>query len=303
MPTGYDLLGLVTGSEGMLGVVTEVTVRILRTPESARAAADRLSTSSEAAATASPRIIAAGIIPGGMEMMDKPAIKAAEDFVHAGYPLDAEALLDRRARRPACRGRSSARAGREIRAAHGALTCRISNSEAERLAFWAGRKAAFPAVGRISPDYYCMDGTIPRKQLPQRARTHAGNVRQVRAARRQRLPRRRRQSASADPLRRQQAGRARARRGIWRRYFAAVRGGRRRADRRARRRRREARSDAGDVQRRSISPSSSGSNAPSTKADCSIRAKCFPMLHRCAELGRMHVHRRSDLRFPICPRF
>ncbi|RJF81942.1 FAD-binding protein [Azospirillum cavernae] len=163
---GYDLLGIVTGSEGLLGIVTEVTVRILRKPATARAVLIGFP-SSEQGGDCVAAIIAAGIIPGGMEMMDRPAIHAAEAFVHAGYPLDVEALLIVELDGPAAEvdhliGRVAA-----IAADKGAVCTRVSNSEEERLAFWAGRKAAFPAVGRISPDYYCMDGTIPRKALPQ----------------------------------------------------------------------------------------------------------------------------------------
>jgi len=112
------------------------------------------------------KIIGAGIIPGGMEMMDKPAIHAAEDFVHAGYPLDVEALLIVELDGPEAECNHLLERVREIAKACGAATMRASNSEEERLKFWAGRKAAFPAVGRISPDYYCMDGTIPRAKLP-----------------------------------------------------------------------------------------------------------------------------------------
>ncbi len=161
---GYDLLALVIGSEGMLGVVTEVTVRILRSPESARALLIAFD-SSESAGACVAGIIAAGIIPGGMEMMDKPAIEAAEDFVHVGYPREAEALLIVELDGPPVEADYLVDLVEKIALAHGATQCRISNSEAERLAFWAGRKAAFPAVGRLSPDYYCMDGTIPRKEL------------------------------------------------------------------------------------------------------------------------------------------
>jgi glycolate oxidase len=162
---GYDLLGLMTGSEGLLGVVTEVTVRILRRPETARALLIGFP-SSEQAGQCVADIIGAGIIPGGMEMMDRPAIHAAEDFVHAGYPLECEALLIVELDGPGTEvdhliGRVEA-----IALENGSTTCRISQSEEERMVFWAGRKAAFPAVGRISPDYYCMDGTIPRKELP-----------------------------------------------------------------------------------------------------------------------------------------
>ncbi len=163
---GYDLLGVITGSEGLLGVVTEVTVRILKKPECARAVLVGFASSEDAGECVS-RIIGAGIIPGGMEMMDRPAIHAVEEFVHAGYPLDVEALLIVELDGPQAEvdhliARVEAIA-RDCRAA----TCRVSTSEEERLLFWAGRKAAFPAVGRISPDYYCMDGTIPRARLPQ----------------------------------------------------------------------------------------------------------------------------------------
>ncbi|HVT56538.1 MAG TPA: FAD-linked oxidase C-terminal domain-containing protein [Xanthobacteraceae bacterium] len=162
---GYDWLSVIIGSEGLLGVVTEITVRILKKPETARAVLLGFPTS-EAAGDCVAKIIGAGIIPGGMEMMDKPAIEAAEAFVHAGYPLDVEALLIVELDGPDAEcshllGRVS-----EIARGCGATTLRASNSEEERINFWAGRKAAFPAVGRISPDYYCMDGTIPRGKLP-----------------------------------------------------------------------------------------------------------------------------------------
>ena len=162
----YDLLGIMTGSEGLLGVVTEVTVRILRRPETARAVLIGFP-SNEAAGDCVAAIIAAGIIPGGMEMMDRPAIHAAEDFVHAGYPLDVEALLSVELDGPEAEVDHLIGEVERIAGGLGALNLRVSTSEEERLAFWAGRKAAFPAVGRISPDYYCMDGTIPRKALPQ----------------------------------------------------------------------------------------------------------------------------------------
>lgn len=162
---GYDLLALVVGSEGLLGVVTEVTVRILPAPETARAVLVAFD-SSEAAGACVADIIAAGIIPGGMEMMDRPAINAAEDFVHAGYPREAEALLIVELDGPDVEVDHLLERVEAIARARGAFECRVSTSDAERMAFWAGRKAAFPAVGRISPDYYCMDGTIPRKELP-----------------------------------------------------------------------------------------------------------------------------------------
>ncbi|HEY4862987.1 MAG TPA: FAD-linked oxidase C-terminal domain-containing protein [Xanthobacteraceae bacterium] len=162
---GYDLLAVIIGSEGLLGVVTEVTVRILKRPETARALLVGFPTS-EAAGDCVAKIIGAGIIPGGMEMMDRPAIHATEDFVHAGYPLDVEALLIIELDGPEAECNHLLDRVSKIAKDCGASTLRASNSEEERLKFWAGRKAAFPAVGRISPDYYCMDGTIPRAKLP-----------------------------------------------------------------------------------------------------------------------------------------
>ncbi len=162
---GYDLMGVMTGSEGLLGVITDVTVRILRQPTAARALLIGFG-SSEAAGDTVAAIIAGGIIPGGMEMMDRPAIHAAEAFVHADYPLDAEALLIVELDGPPAEVDHLIGRVREIAEAKGATSIRVSESEAERLLFWAGRKTAFPAIGRISPDYYCMDGTIPRHKLP-----------------------------------------------------------------------------------------------------------------------------------------
>jgi glycolate oxidase len=162
---GYDLIGIVTGSEGLLGVVTEITVRILKKPEMARAVLVGFP-SSEDAGDCVAKIIGAGIIPGGMEMMDKPAIHAAEAFVHAGYPLDVEALLIVELDGPQAECDHLIARVEAIARSCKAVTCQVSTSEQERLLFWAGRKAAFPAVGRISPDYYCMDGTIPRAKLP-----------------------------------------------------------------------------------------------------------------------------------------
>jgi glycolate oxidase len=164
-PGGYDLIGVVTGSEGLLGVVTEVTVRILKKPETARAVLVGFPSSEDAGECVS-RIIGAGIIPGGMEMMDKPAIHATEEFVHAGYPLDVEALLIVELDGPQAEVDHLIERVASIAKECRSTTLRVSNSEEERVLFWAGRKAAFPAVGRISPDYYCMDGTIPRAKLP-----------------------------------------------------------------------------------------------------------------------------------------
>jgi len=163
---GYDLLALMIGSEGMLGVVVEVTVKLLPIPERAQvvlAAFDDVGK----AGTAVGEIIGAGIIPAGLEMMDGPAVQAVEDFVHAGYPTDAAAIL-------LCEVDGSNQevsehilAVRKLLERCGATEVRTAENEAERLRFWQGRKSAFPAMGRISPDYYCMDGTIPRHRLPE----------------------------------------------------------------------------------------------------------------------------------------
>jgi glycolate oxidase len=165
-PRGLDLLGIVVGSEGLLGVVTEVIVRILPKPELARALLVGFA-DVESAGQCVADVIAAGIIPAGMEMMDRPAIHAAEAFVHVGYPLDVEALLIVELDGPAAECDHLIETVAAIAQENGSITLRVSTSEEERLAMWAGRKAAFPAVGRISPDYYCMDGTIPRRRLPQ----------------------------------------------------------------------------------------------------------------------------------------
>nr|WP_025899345.1 FAD-linked oxidase C-terminal domain-containing protein [Sneathiella glossodoripedis] len=162
---GYDLLGVITGSEGLLGVITEVTVRLLRSPQHVTAQLIGFP-SSEQAGDCVGRIIAAGIIPAGMEMMDKYAIHAAEEFCHAGYPLDVEALLIVELDGPEVEIAHNNSLIEKIAGDCGASVIKQSQSEEERLTFWAGRKAAFPAVGRISPDYMCMDGTIPRSQLP-----------------------------------------------------------------------------------------------------------------------------------------
>ena len=160
----YDLLGLLCGSEGLLGIVTEVTVRILPRPASLRCLLLGFP-SVEAAGACVAAIIADGIVPGGMEMMDHAAIQAAEAFVEAGYPLDVEALLIVELDGVVAEVELLVERVTAIAATHGSSHARASRDEAERLRFWAGRKAAFPAVGRLSPDYYCMDGTIPRARL------------------------------------------------------------------------------------------------------------------------------------------
>lgn len=163
---GYDLLALVTGSEGMLGVVVEVTVKLLPVPDTAKvllAAFDEVGAAGNAVAD----IIAAGFIPGGLEMMDNPAIRAAEAFVHAGYPVEAGAILLCEMDGGALEVDEDISRIEALLRDAGATEVRIARDEAERMRFWAGRKNAFPAVGRLSPDYYCMDGTIPRKYLAQ----------------------------------------------------------------------------------------------------------------------------------------
>jgi glycolate oxidase len=165
-PAGLDLIGVLVGSEGLLGVVTEVTVRLLPKPQTARATLIGFA-SVEGAGQCVADVIAAGIIPAGMEMMDRPAIHAAEAFVRVGYPLEAEALLIIELDGPEAECAELAPEVERIARANGANSVRTSRDEAERLAFWAGRKAAFPAAGRLAPDFYCMDGTIPRRRLPE----------------------------------------------------------------------------------------------------------------------------------------
>jgi len=170
---GYDLLALLIGSEGMLGVVTEVTVKLVPKPELAQVVMASFADVAQAG-DAVAAIIAAGIIPAGLEMMDKAATAAVEPFVKAGYDMDAEAiLLCESDGTPEEVAEEIARVTAVLTAA-GASDIRVSQSEAERLRFWAGRKAAFPAVGRITPDYYCMDGTIPRKRLAEMLSAIAG---------------------------------------------------------------------------------------------------------------------------------
>ncbi|WP_372071342.1 FAD-linked oxidase C-terminal domain-containing protein [Tistrella mobilis] len=163
---GYDLMGVLTGSEGLLGVVTEVTVRLLPRPETVRALLMGFPQVADAGACVA-EIIGAGIVPAGLEMMDRDAIHAAEAFCDAGYPLDVEALLIAELDGPGPEVEALIARVAAIARAAGATSLRESRDEAERQRFWAGRKAAFPAVGRISPDYYCMDGTIPRGRLPE----------------------------------------------------------------------------------------------------------------------------------------
>jgi glycolate oxidase len=161
---GYDLLALAIGSEGMLAVTVEATVKLVPRPQLARVIMASFA-EVETAGNAVADMIGAGIIPAGLEMMDRPATHAVEEFVHAGYDLDAAAIL-------LCESDGTPEEVEEeigrmkaVLSRSGATQMRVSESEPERIRFWAGRKAAFPAVGRISPDYYCMDGTIPKKRL------------------------------------------------------------------------------------------------------------------------------------------
>jgi glycolate oxidase len=297
---GYDLLGVMTGSEGLLGVVTEVTVRILRKPTTARALLMGFP-SSETAGRCVAEIIAAGIIPGGMEMMDKPAIHAAEDFVRVGYPLDVEALLIVELDGPPAEVDHLIGEVEKIARANGAVSPRISNSEEERLAFWAGRKAAFPAVGRISPDYYCVDGTIPRKRLPEvlahmreLSQKHGLRVANVFHAGDGNLhplilydannpgELERAEAFGADILRfcvevggvlTGEHGVGVEKRDLMPAMFDEV--------------------DLNQQQRLKCAFDPDGLLNP---------GKVFPQLHRCAELGRMHIH-RGQVAFPDLPRF
>lgn len=297
---GYDLLGLMTGSEGLLGVVTEVTVRILQRPETARALLIGFPTS-EAAGQCVADIIGAGIIPGGMEMMDRPAIHAAEDFVHAGYPLDVEALLIVELDGPDAEVDDLIARVEALADKNGSTTCRISQDDAERARFWAGRKAAFPAVGRISPDYYCMDGTIPRKELPRvlagmrdMSEKYGLRVANVFHAGDGNLhPLVLYDANKPDELEKAEAFGADILR------LCVEVGGVLTGE------------HGVGVEKRDLMP------AMFNEADLNqqIRVKCafdpthllnpgkmFPQLHRCAELGRMHIH-RGQMPFPDIPRF
>jgi glycolate oxidase len=162
--SGPDLLGLLHGSEGMLGVVVEIAVKLLPVPPDTRTLLAAFPTV-ELAGDAVAAIIAAGVIPAGLEMMDNPALQAAEDFVRAGYPRDAAAILLVELDGQTEEVEAQLDRVHEVLRQHQASEIRLARDAAERIRFWAGRKAAFPAVGRISPDYYCMDGTIPRKHL------------------------------------------------------------------------------------------------------------------------------------------
>jgi glycolate oxidase len=297
---GYDMLGVVTGSEGLLGVVTEVTVRILRKPETARALLIGFP-SQESGGDCVAAIIGAGIIPGGMEMMDRPAIHAAENFVHAGYPLDVEALLIVELDGPAAEVDDLITAVEKIARDRGCVHLTISNSEEERLRFWAGRKAAFPAVGSISPDYICMDGTIPRKQLPhvlsrigELSKTHKLRVANVFHA----------GDGNLHPLilfdanKPEELAAAEAFGADILRLCVEV-GGVLTGEHGVGIEKRDlmgtmfSEDDLKQQQRLKCAFDPDGLMNP---------GKVFPVLHRCAELGRMHVH-RGQVPFPDLPRF
>jgi glycolate oxidase len=297
---GYDLLGILTGSEGLLGVVTEVTVRILQKPETARALLVGFA-SSEDAGQCVADVISAGIIPGGMEMMDKPAIHAAEDFVKAGYPLDVEALLIVELDGPPAEVDALTERVRVIAERNRATTLRISQNDAERLLFWAGRKAAFPAVGRISPDYICMDGTIPRKKLPEvlqamemLSRKYELRVANVFHAGDGNLhPLILFDANVGDELERAEAFGADILR-LCVKVGGVLTG-----------------EHGVGVEKRDLMPEmfSETDLAVQQRLKCAFDAKgllnpgkVFPTLHRCAELGRMRVH-KGQVAFPELPRF
>ncbi len=296
----YDLLGVITGSEGLLGVVTEVTVRIIRKPETARALLIGFA-SVEAAGACVAAVIGAGIIPAGMEMMDGPAIRAAEDYAHAGYPLDADALLIVELDGPEPEVEHLIAAVEEIARASGAGSVQVSRSEEERLRFWAGRKSAFPAVGRISPDYLCMDGTIPRhrlsdvlshiKELEGRHRLRCANV--FHAGDGNLHPLILYDAAQPDELARAEAFGADILRECVR--VGGVLTG----------------EHGVGVEKRDLMGEMFDEQdlAQQQRLKCAFDAesllnpgKVYPTLHRCAELGRMHVH-GGALRFPDIPRF
>jgi len=162
--SGYDLLALMHGSEGLLGVIVEVTVKLLPSPECVQvllAAFDNV----VAAAEVVGEIIADGIVPAGLEMMDGPAIRAAEDFIHAGYPRDAAAILLCEIDGAEAEVEVQVETIKRLLSTGGAVEILVASEAEDRQRLWAGRKAAFPAVGRLAPDYYCMDGTIPRRRL------------------------------------------------------------------------------------------------------------------------------------------
>jgi glycolate oxidase len=297
---GYDLMGILTGSEGLLGVITEVTVRILAKPPSAKALLIGFADITDAGRCVAD-IIAAGIIPAGLEMMDRACVQAAEEFCHAGYPLDVEALLICELDGPEAEVDELIERVRTIAEACNATSLKRSTSEEERQRFWLGRKSAFPAVGRLSPDYYCMDGTIPRGKLAEvldrmnglSERFGLGIVNVFHAG-----------DGNLHPL-------------IM--YDAAKEGDLERAE--------ELGAEiltlcvevggvlSGEhgigVEKRDLMGTmfSDDDLKQQQRVKCAFDpdgllnpGKLFPVLHRCAELGRMHVH-HGELPFPDLPRF
>lgn len=298
--SGYDLLGVVIGSEGLLGVVTEVVLRLLPKPECAQAILLGFATVDSAAHCVAD-VIAHGIIPAGMEMMDQPAIHAAEDFLAVGYPRDVAALLIIEVDGPRAECKHLIEAVADIAARNAATTLRVSENEDERLRFWAGRKAAFPAIGRISPDYYCIDGTIPRRRLPemlalmaQMSRRHGLRVANVFHA----------GDGNLHPLILYDANepgqleRAEAFGADILRCCVAMGG--------------VLTGEHGvGVEKRDLMGEmfNDVDLAHQQRVKCAFDpamllnpGKVFPTLHRCAELGRMHVH-RGAVAFPEIPRF
>jgi len=299
-PAGLDLLGVIVGSEGLLGVVTEVTVRILPRPETARALLIGFATVADAGACVAA-VIAAGIIPAGMEMMDRMAIHAAEAFVNVGYPLDVAALLIVELDGVEAECDHLVEEVEAIARANGAVSVRLSQSEEERIAFWAGRKAAFPAMGRIAPDFYCMDGTIPRRRLPEVLERMAKLSEQYGLA-------------VANVF---HAGDGNLHPLIL--YDANAPGELERAEAFGTDILRLCVEVGGvltgehgvGVEKRDLMPVMFGEIdlAHQQRVKCAFDpllllnpGKMFPVLHRCAELGRMHVH-RGALPFPELPRF
>ena len=299
-PAGLDLLGVMVGSEGLLAVVTEVTVRLLRKPQTARAVLVGFA-SVESAGQCVADVIAAGIIPAGMEMMDRKSIQAVEAFQQVGYPLDVDALLIIELDGPMEECDLLVLAVEQLALASGAVSFRSSSDEAQRLAFWAGRKAAFPAMSRLAPDFYCMDGTIPRRKLPLVLRRidalsqhyglgvanvfHAGdgNLHPLilyDANQSGDLQRAEEFGAEILKLCVEVGGVLTGEHGV-------------------------------GVEKRDLMPVmfSEVDLAQQQRLKCAFDpalllnpGKVFPVLHRCAELGRMHVH-RGQMRFAQLPRF
>lgn len=297
---GYDLLGLLTGSEGLLGVITEVTVRILQSPRAVRAMLMGFDNNEDAGRCVA-EIIAAGIIPAGIEMMDELAIQASENYCRAGYPLEHPALLIAELDGVESEVDELIEKVGRIAAGCACRYSRISESEEERLRIWAGRKAAFPALGDISPDYYCMDGTIPRKQLStvlvrmaELSRHYGLRVANVFHAGDGNLhplilfdanideEMEKAERFGADILRLcvEVGGVLSGEHGI-------------------------------GVEKRDLMPVyfSETDLAQQQRIKCAFDPECrlnpgkmFPVLHRCAELGKLHVH-RGKLPFPEIPRF